>query len=282
MWTDMRHLTRRYHMAREIIARTVQPSRVIPVEILSAEGVALRCKLYVPQKGQPPYPAVMMYPGGLEGVRGLEGVSGVITPHRLARHGIAAMVFGPSGREETDGSEDYNGSIHQAEAALALRALMAHPLVDQSYVVVLSISFGVLLAIGALVRAPETASKVRLFIDWEGPGSRYWFKHTDLNRSMDDHQFWEPREAIKMIPAIVCPYQRLQSRWDHVHGAQPEIGLEMARSARSGRCPQVWFNDSLNPDDWERPEGLVSPHLRDQSDLILTWICRRFEPTAGA
>lgn len=194
---------------------------------------------------------MLLVPGGLDGAASVESPRCVLPAASLARRGIAALVFSPSGREDAPGRSDRNGPLHQDEAAAALRALLGCHEVDPTRVVVLSLSFGVVMAMGALVRHPRLSRGLRGLIDWEGPGSRRWFAGVpfgeDHTEGVEDDAFWEPREAIRMAPRLGLPYRRFQSTWDHVHGPRVEIGLELARAVAAGDCPEVRLMHSRPP-----------------------------------
>jgi len=212
-----------------------------------------------------------MLPGGLAGADALEGPTSVITPQCFARHGFAAMSVTPSGREGASGQENWNGRDQQQEVVSALRILVAHPLVDEQNILIVSISFGLVLGLGALNCAPDLASQVRGFIDWEGPGHRRWFAGLEKSGFRSDPQFWENREGVHLIKALQCPYYRLQSLHDHVHGDNAEIGLEMVRAATREGVSIVALNGNTNPKEWDSPDVLLSPKLSVQRDAILLW-----------
>ena len=73
------------------------------------------------------------------------------------------------------------------------------------------------------------------------------------------------------MKALKCPYYRLQSSHDHVHGDNPEIGLEMVRAATHVGVPVVAFNGNFNANEWTLRSSLLSPKLSDQRDAILLW-----------
>lgn len=228
------------------------------------------CRLHVPQK-EGLFPGILMLPGGLAGADALEGPTSVITPQCFARNGFAAMSFTPSGREGALGQENWNGQDHQREVVCALRKLAAHPLVDADNTLIVSISFGVVLGLGALNCSPDLAAQLRGFIDWEGPGHRRWFAGLEKNGFRSDPQFWENREGVHLIKALQCPYYRLQSSYDHVHGDNAEIGLEMVRAAVQAGVPTVALNGNTSPIEWDFHATLLSPKLSVQRDAILLW-----------
>ena len=250
--------------------QAARPCSVRNLPLWSPEGHQLPARLHCPA-GDGPHPGVLLVPGGLEGARSVEAGSSVITAQLLARRGVATLVFTPSGREGAPGPNDRNGPLHQAECGGALALLFASPEVDADRCVVLSLSFGVVMALGALVARPDLGERVREAIDWEGPGSRRWFEGVKIGEPSDNEDFWGPREAVTMAPSLPCAYRRVQSAHDHVHGHCPEIGVELARAAWGGRAPRVLFNDQEGPfDDGFRPE-LVASSLPAQCSRLLGW-----------
>ena len=250
--------------AEELLARRGDPRPTVDLPVRSPLGHALPCRIHLPA-GPPPWPTVVLAPGGLDGARGVEGYSPVLTAPRLAREGFAAVAWSPSGRDGAPGTEDRNGLVAQEEFANVLRAVFADPRVGP--VVVVSISFGVAIATGTLTRWPELAERVRLYLDWEGPPSRRWFQARRLAFWTNDDTWWEPREAARHIGRIRCPYHRAQSAWDHVHGADNGLGLEMARAAANGTSPRVLLNGA--PVEAE----LLGPvPLRAQARQMVAWL----------
>jgi len=207
----------------------------------------------------------------------VEGLSPVLTGPRLARAGYAALAWTPSGREGTPGPEDRNGPLHQAEAARALRAMLAHPSVDRERVAVFSISFGVALAVGALTTWPDLAGAVRGLVDWEGPPTREWFQESRLKYRTTSEEWWRPREAGRAVGALRCPYHRYQSAWDHVHGPDSALGDEIVASALAGdgaghRPPEITLNGAPMTEETfdAAPRGPVS--LRGQAKELLALV----------
>ena len=232
-------MDRRARRLVEPLARRVAPTRVRALKLQSPAGYALPCRLHLPPD-EGPWPGVLLIAGGLDGAKKAESAEIVVSAQRLARAGFAAMVFSPSGRDDAPGVEDKNGPLHQEEGAEALRLLLSLP--EVRAVSVLSISYGLVLAMGALTRHPELAERVQGLMDWEGPGSRRWFLPVGFAPGPGDEVFWRDREAAVMAPRLRCPYHRVQSRWDHVHGPQTGLALEMLRAASGGDCPQIRLN----------------------------------------
>ncbi len=253
--------------AEEAMARGLNPTRVEPVTLRSPAGYPLPARIHLHANGRPgPSPAVLLCPGGLDGLDGGEGLSVVLGCQRLARAGFAAMCWSPSGREGAPGREDRNGPLHQAEAAAAMRVLVQHPAVDPDRVVILTISFGLVLGLAAA----SAGVPVRGLIDWEGPPSRRWFVASRLNLESrpEDDAFWTEREPVRSVARLTVPYWRAQGRWDHVHGADTTLALEMVDAARAAGVPDVRLNGR---DTWS-PPTLLPSSMRGQSAAMLGWV----------
>lgn len=256
---------------RELSQRQVEPTAVHPAPLRSPLGHALHGRLHTPP-GDGSWPGVLLVPGGLDGADSLESPQCVLPAQRLARAGFATFVFTPSGREGSPGPADCNGPVHQAECAVALQALVDHPRVRPGPVAILSLSFGLVMALGALRDRSELAARVGVLIDWEGPGHRRWFEAAGIGSDPDDHTFWEAREGVRLIEGLTVPYRRFQSRWDHVHGPDTEIGWEMVQAAIRLGCPAVSLNDHPLPLP-VLEQVRWGPGLRSrQGAILLQWL----------
>ncbi len=270
VWLGADNLTRLARLAdrhrrrlREAAARQRQPSEPQALSLRSPAGYELPCRLYpAPDRAAP---GVLLVPGALDGMSSLEGLSCVLTAPRLARAGLTTLVFTPSGREGAAGREDYCGPLHQVECAAALRLLLART----ERVAVVSISFGLPMAMGALIRHPRLAESVAVMMDWEGPGHRRWLRSPATDHTTDP-AYWAPREAVTMVGALACPYHRVQSRWDHVHGRQRSIGTEMLEAASGGTAPAVWINDQRHRPGL--PPRWISARPSVQGRLMVGWL----------
>ncbi len=267
----LRRLDRGMMRLRERAWGRLRATRRRALALESPQGHPLACRLHLPP-GNGPWPGVLVVPGGLDGAASVESPSCVLPAQRLARAGLVAAVFSPSGREGQGGPADCNGPLHQAECAQALAALLACPEVADRPVGVLSLSFGLVMALGALRDRPELSRRVGLLVDWEGPGSRRWFAATPIGSPADDDAFWEPREGVRLVHGLRVPYRRFQSAWDHVHGPDTGIGWEMAEAAVAGGCPSVHLNEHGLP----LPDPAAvrwGPALRSQQGaVLLQWL----------
>jgi hypothetical protein len=190
-------------------------------------------------------PAVVMVPGGL-GAQDLSRSPGE-DALRIAEAGFVVIQFDADGRGSSGGKENYDGNIHQDGLAALILAAGQIPRVDASRLGVISRSYGVTMASGALARYPSLP--VRFYIDWEGPADRRdtttgcTGKHGDIDwASCEDEAFWSEREAVNFIGSVSTPYQRIQSATDHVQRDNSHA-VEMINAAVVGGVPWVRLND---------------------------------------
>ncbi len=190
-----------------------------------------------------PLPTIVMIPGGDDDSSGLTE-SGIGL--KAVECGYAVVAFDADGRGRSGGEEDYNGFIHQDGLAAVVQFAASRPEVDADRMGLMSFSFGVTMASGALARYPELP--IRFFIDWEGPADRRDATvgckpsaHYDWP-SCDDDAAWAEREALTFIPDVVVPYLRVQTKNDHV---QPDVihAVHMVNAAVAGDSPWVRLND---------------------------------------
>ena len=98
-------------------------------------------------------PALVLVPGG----------TGTTEPRKaeaLAAEGFLVIIFDPEGRGRSEGTEDYNGFIGQDGLAAVIEAATALPGLDANRYGLVSYSYGVTLATGALARHPELVNAV--------------------------------------------------------------------------------------------------------------------------
>ena len=165
---------------------------------------------------------------------------------QLVDQGFIAIVFDADGRGHSQGNEDMNGYIQQDGLAAIIRAVPAMPGVDSDNIGLVSYSYGITMASGALARYPDLP--VKFLIDWEGPANRFdttvGCKPNPRNQWPDcaDEAAWAQREAETFISQIRVPYQRVQSEIDHV---QPDVSnaIDMINAAAQGGVPWVRLND---------------------------------------
>jgi len=166
----------------------------------------------------------------------------------LADAGYLVVAFDPEGRGRSEGEEDNNGSIGQDGLAAIVR--FASEQSGGQDVGVISFSYGITLASGAIARYPDLP--VAFLIDWEGPADRNDTGGCDVDKTghlsaiadCDDEAFWSEREAMGFIDDVTVPYLRLQTERDH---AQPDVlsAIRMVNAAVGGKSPWVRLNDEL-------------------------------------
>ncbi|MCK6527260.1 hypothetical protein L6R50_06745 [Myxococcota bacterium] len=238
-------------LARGLVQRPFAPDREEAVEWRGPQG-RLVGWLRTPG-GTGPFPAVLLYPGGLGPARMFARYRCAVTAADLAAAGYASFRWDPAGRGESEGEEDCNGPRHQDEVAEALALLLARPEVDPARVAVVSISLGIAATAGALARHPGIGARARFLLDWEGPGERRWIPpyatrapgQASITHEMHCRpEFWVDREAIRAVPRLPCPYLRYQSHWDHVHGPMRQHAVDLVNAALGGTAPWVRLNDN--------------------------------------
>jgi len=205
-----------------------------------ASGARLLTRVVTPANGEDPVDeTLILVPGGV----------GTIDPkkaRRLADSGFRVIYFDPDGRGESEGTEDLGGSIHQDGLAAVIQAVASFPGVKPDKIGLVSYSYGITMASGALVRYSDLP--VRFLIDWEGPANRMdTTTGCGPNQRIawppcGDSQAWAQREAVTFISMITIPYQRLQSEKDHV---QPDLShaIDMVNAALQGGAAWVRLND---------------------------------------
>jgi pimeloyl-ACP methyl ester carboxylesterase len=192
-------------------------------------------------------PVLVLVPGGSGDSRDFLGAPRY-TASNLANAGYLVVVFDPDGRGQSEGEEDYNGTLHQDGLASVIRFTAGLPEAEKGQIGIISFSYGVTMASGTLARYPELP--IIFLIDWEGPADRNDTGGCDEDHrghlqdvvSCSDEVFWAQHEALTFIADVRTPYQRLQSQTDH---AQPDNGhaIAMVNAAVAGGVPWVRLND---------------------------------------
>ena len=244
-----------------------------------------------------PLPALVLVPGGSGDSSGFvrstpDGSSQAL---RLADRGFVVVAFDADGRGRSRGTENDNGYVHQDGLAEVIRFAASLSGVDPARIGLVSYSYGVTMAAGALARHPDLS--VLFYIDWEGPANRDDTGGCDEHRvghlqghACDDEAFWQEREAATFALSLRVPYQRLQAREDHV---QPDVdhALLMLRNATAvehggnGICPWTRLNDL--PENTVYTEATLPPlppagtQQREIADYALDLLARFAPLSAG-
>jgi pimeloyl-ACP methyl ester carboxylesterase len=210
----------------------------------------------------------------------------------IADEGFAVVVFDPDGRGHSEGEEDQNGFTHQDGLAEIVRFAASLPEVDETQIGMISWSYGVTMAAGALARHPDLP--VRFLIDWEGPANRDdtggcgddAVGHLQ-GHPCDDEDFWREREASIFALDLRVPYQRLQSEKDHAQPDNDHAALMINNATAEaygghGKAPWTRLNDlepntvytagalpPMVPEGQDRTEVLVVLYAREM--FALSW-----------
>lgn len=246
-----------------------------------ASGVQLYVQVVLPQDwGGEPLPALILVPGGTGSGSDFLGPQKERT-QSIADAGFVLVVFDPDGRGRSEGVEDQNGFTHQDGLAEVTRFAATLPEVDETQIGIVSWSYGVTMASGALARHPDLP--VRFLIDWEGPANRDdtggcgedAVGHLQ-GHPCDDENFWREREASTFALDLWVPYQRLQTERDH---AQPDNdhAVLMINNATAkeyggqGQAPWTRLND-LEPNTVYAVDALppLIPEGREQTEVLIT------------
>jgi pimeloyl-ACP methyl ester carboxylesterase len=217
-------------------------------------------------------PTLILIPGGND------DSSGFFTPgqnqaQRITDAGFVVVVFDLDGRGRSEGDEDYGGVVHQDGLAAVVQQAATLPEVDSLSIGLVSFSYGITIASGALARHSDLP--VLFLIDWEGPADRNDTGGCDVNHTghltgigeCGDEAFWSQREALTFISQIKVPYQRIQSEKDHI---QPDNvhAVAMINASVNGGAPWVRLND-LEPNqtyDLATPPAMLPEGMDEQHD----------------
>ena len=247
-----------------------------------ATGVALYVHVTTPDVANTVmFPAVVLVPGGIGDSAGFRRPGAMADV--LAEAGYVTVVFDPDGRGESSGEEDYNGHAQQDGLAAVIEFAADLPQVDSDRLGLVSYSYGVTMASGALARYPDLP--ILFYMDWEGPADRF-DTTTDCTPNTridfapcDDDAFWSQREALEFISEVQVPYQRLQTENDHV---QPDVdhAVNMIYAAVQGDPPWVRLNDldtNERYDNDDPPAMIPEGDPRSLDQLTLDYVEEMFE-----
>lgn len=214
-------------------------------------------------------PAVVLCPGIDDGAAIFETDHSPLQATEVARLGCVVATFDPAGRGNSWGTEDFGGPEHQDNVCTVVSALAARPDVDETQVGLVAISLGVSMAVGAAAGAHNPPAPVAWLIDWEGPCDREIITAGGtkmapaLGHSMDDEDYWQPREAVRHIGEVTCGYLRIQSRVDHAQPGEFRHAQRMMAAVSKGSA--AWFQLNHHPKgavpdkpDWIGPGQLAA------------------------
>jgi hypothetical protein len=200
---------------------------------------------------------------------------------------LVAAHFSPAENipDEFRSWEEGLGHAGQDTIALLLKHLLSLPEVDKDNVGLVTFSFGVVGATGALARHPEL--RVKFLIDWEGPSGPQDLRWVPPGHRVvrehpaTDEAFWRERMASEFIKNIRCRYLRVQSEEDHVQVlGKNQHAIEMLNNATRGQCPWTRCNGNLSNIlyDAEHPEKEKGkwfprkPPRADMEQIILGYV----------
>ena len=205
-------------------------------------------------------PAILIIGGaGCKLAGALTSTQGVVTVHFSPAENLPPRFRG---------WEERLGHAGQDAICVILKHLVSLPEVDRSNVGIVTFSFGVVGATGALARHPDL--RVKFLIDWEGPSGPQNLRYVPpghkvvRNHPARDSEFWQERTASEFIKQIKCRYLRVQAEIDHVQIlGHNQHAIEMLNNATRGASPWTRCNDN-KPNilyDQEHPEKEKSKWL---------------------
>lgn len=239
-----------------------------------SSGVDLYVRLFVPADWDGAgMPTLVLVPGGIGD--GSDFTEGRNDAEIIADAGFTVVVFDPDGRGNSGGEEDKNGHIHQDGLAAIIQEIATYPEVDAQQIGLVSFSYGVTMASGALARYPDLP--VIFYIDWEGPANRedttfgcqpgrQGVGSIEFMSDCSDEAFWSEREGQTFIAQVRIPYQRLQSQQDHAQQDHSHA-IDMINAAIAGGVPWVRLNDL--PPNQTYDESSLPPMLPESLDRDL-------------
>jgi hypothetical protein len=245
-----------------------QPDGTASVSIPSLNGNQIAIRIIKPE-GNGPFPVLI----GVAGGDGQHLFSAGLGPE-VQEMGIVAVDFAPQGRGASEGQDDHHGPIHQDDLKAIVDFVSPLPFVQQDNIGLLSHSYGVALATGALFRHPDMP--VAFLIDVEGPAcpGRDLVRGLENNEpwaeqavrlfggkdglspeeyaafeihggALSDEAYWSERDAARFAEDLACPYLRVQFDRDHVQGTSKQHMMEIVNAAteQSGQ----WTRCNDNP-----------------------------------
>ncbi len=233
------------------------------LSIPSLNGNLIAIQLAKPE-GDGPFPTLI----GIPGADGMFGISSEMEAGLLDL-GIMAVDFTPQGRGISEGQDNHNGSVHQDDLKALVDFVSSLSYVQQDNIGILTHSYGIVMATGALARYPDLP--VAFLIDWEGPAC----PGRDLQRGLENHEdwaetvvlmfggnpeeydnfqihggaisdeaYWQDRDAARFIKDLPCPYLRVQFEIDHAQGLYKHHMMELVNAATEHSGQWTRCNDN--------------------------------------
>ena len=238
---------------------------LLSIPSLNGNKIAIRIKK---PEGDGPFPVLI----GVAGGDGMYAFRSEL-PTSLLEKGIMTVDFAPQGRGESEGDDNHHGFVHQDDLKAIVDFLSRLSFVQKDNIGILSYSYGVVLATGALARYPDMP--VAFLIDWEGPScpgkdlqrglenDEAWAYETirflsngrettpeELPRfllhggSIFDEEYWEERDASRFAADIPCPYLRVQFDQDHAQGPYKTHMIKIINAATMNNGHWTRCNDN--------------------------------------
>ncbi len=249
--------------ARMGAARRGPAVRQEELQLRSTVGYQLSAAVHRVEALQGRLPAVVLCPGIDDDGGVFKGLLAPISADEVARLGFVALRFDPAGRGQSWGEEDFGGPEHQDDVAACVRYLATRPDVDPQRIGILCISLGVGMGVGA-ASLPDLP--VAWVLDWEGPCDREIITSGGTRmapaagHTLEDDLYWFPREAVRHVGKLRCPYVRLQAERDHAQPGETRHAMRMMHAAAQGQAAGTlpWFqiNDHPRNEAPPRPQWL--------------------------
>jgi dienelactone hydrolase len=237
------------------------------LSIPSLNGNQIEVRITKPE-GDGPFPALIGVAGGNDYFAYKPAMAG-----ELQAMGIVAVDFAPQGRAGSEGEDDFNGPVHQDDLKALVDFVSEQAFVQPDHIGLLTYSYGVVMATGALSRHPDMP--VAFLIDWEGPSSpgrdltrglengEAWAENTILYLSgksemsreemaafvihggaISDEAYWADRDAARFAEDLPCPYLRVQFDVDHVQGVYKYHMMAIINAATEKSGQWTRLNDN--------------------------------------
>lgn len=267
-----------------------QPDGTASLSIPSVNGNQIAIRIIKPE-GNGPFPVLI----GIAGGDGQHLFSAGLGPE-IQELGIVAVDFAPQGRGASEGQDDHHGPIHQDDLKAVVDFVTPLSFVQQDNIGILSHSYGVALATGALSRHPEMP--VAFLIDVEGPAcpgrdivrglenNEPWAEQTILlfsgkdelspeeyaeleihGGAISDEAYWAERDAARFAENLPCPYLRVQFDIDHAQGTDKHHMMEIINAATEHS--EQWTRCNDNPPNIVYSEDeLANYHFHERSEGV--------------